>query len=84
MRIYPAPIDYATAEPDQITADEAAAAVLAVLERVAVRLEQRQADEHVTRCIGCGGWAWDEAPCSTCARHRAGLRRRASQVPGAA
>lgn len=66
--IAPAPVDFLTAEPGEITDDEAVAALLEVLERIQAALPQRPADdeEHVVRCAGCGGWAWDERPCSTC------------------
>ena len=74
-----APVDHLTSEPDQFTDDEAAAALLAVLERVRTALAPHgdPAEEaHVVRCAGCGGWAWDERPCSTCT---AAARRRRRQ-----
>lgn len=62
-----APIDFLTAEPDEISGEEACAALLRILEQVAEQLLDQAADAHVLRCAGCGSWAWDERPCSTCA-----------------
>lgn len=77
-----APVDFLTAEPGTLTDDEAVAALLAVLERVqAATLPSGTADdeqEHVVRCCGCGGWAWDDRPCPTCACARRHTRQKAS------
>lgn len=68
-----APVAYASAEPDDLTPDELAAVVVEVLTRVAFALGVDE--QHVVRCAGCGDWAWDERPCSTCAKAAARRRR---------
>jgi len=65
-RPWPSPIDYLTDDLEHLTDDEAAEALLGVLSNVATAVHVADQLEHVTRCLGCGGWAWDDQPCPTC------------------